>query len=443
MRSAALLFVLVLVLSISFASAATCTVTTVDDHVDQNCNGADCTLREAILEPTCSAIDFSLDTAGYPIMLTMGELAISRNLTITGWGSDATIISGSGVSRIFYIGTGAGVTLSRMTLRDGNGVGTTPGRGGAIRSLGTLVLDGMYFTANTITCSTNCYGAAVLLEAGGTQTVKNSTFAGNVAPGSSGVLSPIPGAGGPINVFNTTIADNTGYPMFVTGANVKMVNSTVLSGSTYYNGGLASLDVSNSIVQPICRCSLNGGITSRGNNIVSTASGSNPITYHASDLVNAWAQLGPLQYNGGRILTMMPAAGGPAVDGGNNDLTLASLLTTDARGYSRFADGGSGRNYTDIGAVEFGGTPPAPVQVAGRVLGGVSGNPVRSVMVAITDFQGHSYTTFSSSLGWFVFDNIPRDGIYRISVGARRGTQIKTIYADHDMTDADIFIPGL
>ena len=434
----ALLFLLFI--SVSIAGAANCVVTTADDHVDQNCTGADCSLREAILEPSCTTVTFSLDIAGTPIVLTLGELAINRNLTITGWGADAVIISGNGASRIFYIGTGATVQISGMTLRDGNGVGTPPGRGGAIRSLGTLTLDGVYFTENSVTCTTGCYGGAVVIEGGGIQIVKNSTFAGNVASGQVGVLSPYPGASASLRVYNSTITGNQGYAMFNTGNSVFMVNSTVVD--TYYNSGLASLTISNSIVPNICRCSMNGGIASQGNNVAGTVPGSNPVTFAPSDLVGVAPQLGPLQYNGGHMPTMLPLGGSPAIDGGNNHLTADVFLTTDQRGFERFINGGSGSAIVDIGATEFGATA-ATVQVAGRVLGAVSGNPVRSQTVAITDMLGNTRTTISSSLGWFVFDGLPAGFVYRVSAKGRRGVQHKTIFADQNMSDVDILVPGV
>jgi hypothetical protein len=85
----------------------------------------------------------------------------------------------------------------------------------------------------------------------------------------------------------------------------------------------------------------------------------------------------------------------------------------------------------------------APVTVAGRVLGAVSGNPVRSQTVAITDLLGNTRTTLSSSLGWFVFDNMPAGFVYRVSVKGRRGVQLKTVFAGQDLSDADILVPGL
>jgi Carboxypeptidase regulatory-like domain len=176
---------------------------------------------------------------------------------------------------------------------------------------------------------------------------------------------------------------------------------------------------------------------------VRTAAGSNPITYHASDLVGAAPQLGPLQYNGGHIMTMLPLGGSPAIDGGNNDLAAVMSLNIDQRGLARFVDGGSGRPYTDIGATEYNAQAPSAVQVAGRVLGAVSGNPLRSQTVTLTDMHGNSSTAFSSSLGWFVFDNLPADGVYRISVSARRGTQTITVHAFESLTNANILIPGL
>jgi CSLREA domain-containing protein len=433
------LFVVIFFVSAGATIAANCTVTTADDHVDQNCS-ADCSLREAVLEPSCTAIDFSLDLAGAPIVLTLGELAISRNLSITGWGADAIAISGNNTSRIFYIGTGAAVSISGMTLRNGNGVGAAPNNGGAIRNRGTLTVDGVYFTGN----QSPAQGAAISFE-GTASTVRNSTFTGNTGGGFTGaVLALTPGTGG-VTMTNSTITGNAAPAIYLTGTNILLTNSTVIYNGPLgvYNGGMAGLSIGNSIVMDICRCSMLGGVSSSGTNIVSATPTSNQIVFHATDLVGVDPLVGGLAFNGGHTLTMATQANSPGTDTGSNTLAVNAGLTTDQRGYPRFADGGSGRMAADIGAFELNSPAPAPVTVAGRVLGAVSGNPVRSQTVAITDLLGNTRTTLSSSLGWFVFDNLPAGFVYRVSVKGRRGVQLKTVFAGQDLSDVDILVPGL
>jgi hypothetical protein len=243
---------------------------------------------------------------------------------------------------------------------------------------------------------------------------------------------------------NTTIAGNGAIGVYVVVASVSATNSTIVSNGFLgvYNGGMAGFGMGNSIVENICRCSMLGGISSSGNNIASTSSGSNQIAYHITDRVGIDPQIGGLQLNGGHVPTMLALAGSPAIDNGNDDLANGIPLLTDARGFARFVDGGSGRPLVDIGATEFNASAPAAVTVAGRVMGAVSGNPIRSVAVTLTDMQGNVRSALSSSLGWFVFDSLPAGFVYRVSVKARRGTVVKTVFADQSLSDVDILIPG-
>jgi len=134
----------------------------------------------------------------------------------------------------------------------------------------------------------------------------------------------------------------------------------------------------------------------------------------------------------------------PGIDRGNNQLTLDAGLTTDARGHLRFFDGdGNGLAIVDTGATEFGAPVAGTVTVSGRVLGMGSGNPLRSQTVTFRDLQGNTRTALSSSFGWVVFENVPVDAVYKLRVNARRGAVEKVVFADQDITDADILIPGL
>ena len=178
---------------------------------------------------------------------------------------------------------------------------------------------------------------------------------------------------------------------------------------------------------------------SRGNNIVSAASGSNPLTFDASDLVGVNPLLGPLRNNGGSTRTLALLPGSPGIDAGNNTLAADAGLTTDQRGHLRFFDGdGNGSSIVDIGAFEFGAAnAAAPVSVSGRVLT-ASGMPVRSMSVGITDLQGNTRHAFTSSLGWFTFDQLPGGRVYNISISSKRYNAPDRVVAGQDQVDADI-----
>jgi len=429
-------YLLVVFAFVSTVSAAHCRVTTAEDRVDQSCDLADCSLREAIVEPSCSTIDFSLDVAGTPIVLSLGEFVIQRNLTITGWGADAITISGNHTSRIFYVSSGATLNLKGMTLRDGNGMGTLPADGGAIRSIGPVNLDSVYLTGNQAPGK----GAAISYQGGASssKTIRNSTFAENwgASDGRAAVY-----VSGTVNVYNSSLYNN-GASIYVESSFLIMVNTTIGPGLSIQAIGMAQILYSNSVAPNLYRQGTMVNFHSNGNNIASTMPNGGSIAYAASDLVGADPALGPPQYYGGHmpILPLLP--GSPAIDGGNDDRASAASLITDQRGFDRFGIGVSGRPIVDIGAFEFNAVAQPPVTVAGRVLGAVSGNPLRSQIVTITDMLGNTRTALSSSLGWFVFDDLPAGFVYRVSVKARRGTITRTVFGDQDLSDTDVTIPG-
>ena len=87
-------------------------------------------------------------------------------------------------------------------------------------------------------------------------------------------------------------------------------------------------------------------------------SGTGPGGYlnATGDIRNTDPLLGPLQNNGGRTFTHALLNGSPAINAGVDN----GGVDLDQRGYLR-----AGTN--DIGAFEFGGTPPAPPTVTGAV----------------------------------------------------------------------------
>ena len=84
------------------------TVTTLEDVTDGSIDDGTVSLRDAIaLAPAGDTINFDgVFDFSQPLMLTMGELAIAKNLTIQGPGHDLLTISAGGNSRIFNIADG-------------------------------------------------------------------------------------------------------------------------------------------------------------------------------------------------------------------------------------------------------------------------------------------------------------------------------------------------
>jgi CSLREA domain-containing protein len=418
--------------SANIASAADCRVTKTADTNDGSCTAGDCSLREAVANPACPIVDFSLDIAGQPIVLTLGEIVINRSVTIKGWGADATLISGNNASRIFYSLGGTDVVISGVTLTGGKAPVNGPQPGGAaVYASGGMVLDGVYVTGNQ-------NGALVLSNYG--QKLINSTVAGNDNGSYTSTMRTID-----LRIYNSTICNNSSSSVW-SDDYPRAVNSTIVNNGQYglYVPQTGTFESSNSVIRDIYVDDTFSMFISTGYSILSFLPGSYRTIYGPTDRLDIDPHLMPLGYYGGHMPTMMPIPGGASVDGANNQIAINAGLTTDQRGYSRFVDGdGNGTATADNGAVEFGATPPPPVRVAGRVLGAVSGNPLRSQTVTIRDMLGNTHTALSSSLGWFVFDDLPAGFVYRVSVNARRGSVSKTIFGDQDLTDADILVPGL
>ena len=133
---------------------------------DTTANG---TLRWAITQANATAggiydsITFSIDGT---ISLASALPQITQNVTITGNGRTQTIIDGNNLYRIFNVPSGRSLTVSDMTLKQGQNV-----YGGLIyNSQGTVVATNIRFTAMT-------GGSAVWNNAAGsTATYTNCTF---------------------------------------------------------------------------------------------------------------------------------------------------------------------------------------------------------------------------------------------------------------------------
>lgn len=432
----AILPLLAVFLSANVALAATCTVTKTADTNDGVCDGADCSLREAVADASCSLINFSISLVEQPVLITLGDIGISRAVTIKGFGADATTIQSNNVFRIFYVQAGANAVITGMKLTGGGGNGTGTGGGGAIKVVGgQLTLDRVYLTGNSSQLGAAFSGNAI---------IRNSTISGNVSGSTWNEGAVI--AGTSFKLYNSTITGNTGTGIFTMGF-PELYNSTVTNngGPGVYMDFAAILEVTNSIVLDIYQFDQWSGIFSFGSNILSNAPGtSRPLNAGSGDLVGVDPMLGPLANYGGRVPVKPLLAGSPGIDTGDNQRAINAGLTTDQRGHLRIFDGdGNGSAIVDRGAVEFGAPVAATFTVSGRVLGAVSGNPLRSQVVTLVDLQGNARTALSSSFGWFIFDNVPADAIYKVRVNARRGVVEKVVFADQNLSDADILIPGL
>ena len=330
-------------------------------------------------------ITFSI-ASGSVITLTSGPLIPGVDVTITGGGQ---VLDGGGVQGILVVPAGRTVAISGLTLQHG-----LHNPGGAIDSAGTLSLRDMVFTdnatANTATASEGgainssgslsvvdstfsrnaarvwvplAMGEGGAINAAGTTTISGSTFSSNEA-----YIAGDVDASGPLTVENSTFSGSTGThagsihaldvslaSVTIAGAvthgaavllngNATLVNTSI-SGTTWLDPDVVAYDCS--ISSPYFSSGSDGTIVSDSHNLIGDGScdTGSPTRLSGDPL------LGTLADNGGTTLTMLPAAGSPLVNAGDN----AACPALDQRGATRTR---AALNPCDIGAVDLGGPSP-------------------------------------------------------------------------------------
>ena len=324
-------------------------------------------------------------------------ITISQNQTIQGPGAALLTVSGGAGTQLLVISSGT-VAMSGLTLTGGAHAGGTS-NGGAIDNEGTLTVTSCTFSSNT----TGQYGGAIfngdthtltvtgstftsntafnvgggLFNGSGTMTVTGSTFTSNnsagngaavfndgtlVVSGSTFSLNTATNQGGGIfndataTVTNSTFTANSGVGAALADNGAATLVSVTVSGNTggaalYQSGGAATVQFQNSVISANPGGDLSGTFTSGGYNLIGSTAGAT-ITLAGTDITNPSPGLGALGSNGGPTKTMVPVAGGPAV----NVIPVASCvdaagqpLTVDQRGSPRPGVGGT---KCSIGAVE-------------------------------------------------------------------------------------------
>ncbi|MEX2316830.1 MAG: choice-of-anchor Q domain-containing protein [Pirellulales bacterium] len=222
------------------------TVNTLADELDGSIGDGDVSLRDALLAATpFEVINFDPSlTAGGPatLNLTLGELRITKDVTINGPGADLLTIDASGNdldvtpiqngdgSRVFNVNDGGGsnldVKINSLTLTGGD----APLDGGAIRNFENLTTTGLVVSGN----SSQRDGGGIFSS--GSLTLINSTVSGNNATrDGGGVFSSGP--------YLTIHASNVSYNSAQGGgggvANSAAANYLLITGSTI-SGNFAS-----------------------------------------------------------------------------------------------------------------------------------------------------------------------------------------------------------
>ena len=243
-------------------------------------------LRDAIAS-SCSGgtIDFNLPGGPNTITLTSGELAIAKDLTITGPGTSQLLISGGGISRVFNITTGT-VNISDLTVKSGATTGTNYGAGFYIGG-GTVTL-----TDLAITNCTAPNGAGIWADAG-TLNINTSSITDNTAASGAGGIfvntaavtltnsnigTPGHGnkaiVGGGFTIGGGSI-NMTGGSITANQANGIIGNPNGVGGAIYAPAGTVTLTgvniTSNSVTRQGGGVALGGGIYKNGGSVITVS----------------------------------------------------------------------------------------------------------------------------------------------------------------------------
>ena len=187
-KAAAICLSLACALTIS-AHAATIIVSNTND------NGPG-SLRQALVDANDGDTIDATDISGV-ITLTSGELIIDNSVTINGAGADVLAVDGNAASRVFFIASAVTVTISGLTIRNGQ-VGIT---GGGIDNENDATV-----TISNCTVSGNMAGLGSGIFNGGMLTIANSTVSGNLANEGAGTYND---GSGTLTITNSTVSGNT------------------------------------------------------------------------------------------------------------------------------------------------------------------------------------------------------------------------------------------
>jgi hypothetical protein len=361
------LFIVTLVIGLTLGTGPTLVAHAATIIVDSTDDSGPGSLRQAIQDAAPGdTINFSVTGT---ITLTSGELIITKNLNIHGPGATSLAISGNDASRVVRIDSGATVTISDITIRNGSaywGAGIrndgaltlmnvavsnnhSESSGGGILNYGPLNLTNVAISGNTAS-GAHPLGGGGIAHFGGAATLKNVTISGNSAINTGGVGNG--GSGGGISIYNpatlslnnVTIVNNsasasvadlgTGGGIDDSQADPVNFKNTLIAGNTSSGAG------------PDCI----GTLTSQGYNLIQSTAGCVIAGDTTGNILGQDPLLAPLAYNGGATQTHGLLPGSPAIDAGNPAAPGSggnACEANDQRGVARPQG-----TRCDIGAVE-------------------------------------------------------------------------------------------
>ena len=369
------------------AWAATITVNSLADDADGT--DGECTLREAITSANtdtasgtatgeCAAgsgddeIHFALPgTAPWTVNLTGALPNLSSTIEIEGPGADQFTVrrDTGGDYSIFTVTSGSVVSISGITISNGNTTLPAGGEGGGINNFrGTLTITGSTISGNS--AQTDGGGIANIQ---GTLTVTGSTISDNSAVEGGGIFSQTNLSGQTTTITNSTISGNTTRRLAGEGFGGGVSNfegltviefSTITDNTALNNEGsgvasfgdtLTRTEVLSTIISANTNTDVDSGTTitnsfvSKGHNLIGDGNATGAFNQTGDQTGVTDPGLDPLDSYEGPTQTHRLQSDSPALDAipqGTNG--CGTTFTEDQRGVSR----PQGSNC-DIGSFEL------------------------------------------------------------------------------------------
>jgi hypothetical protein len=319
-------------LTLPVARAATYTVT------NTNPSGSG-SLRQAVLDangnPGFDTIDFHPSVLG-TIVLTGALPTLTDDVTITGPGASDLAISGDDAYRVFDINANAAVTISGLTIRDGDA-----SNGGGIHSDGTaLFVDtdlvdnaamyggGLYVGSGSVTWdggqiisnTASNYGGGAFVQYG-SMTLSGADIMSNTAEDYGGGVHVESSSSAFTQTSDSTIAYNTAQ--FERGGGVLVNNgSATLKGLVYRNVATGHLGTYYG----------GGGVFVLGSNGRLDIAGGQIISNTSNRGGGVFVRLGSMTLSGGQIMSNTAAfyGGGLHVQEGNVVMDDVQIMNNTA-----------------------------------------------------------------------------------------------------------------
>ncbi len=298
-------------------------------------------LRQALADANDSdTINFAVTGA---IGLTTGELLVNKSVTISGPGTDVLAINGNATYRVFHIAPNKIVTISDLTITNGNAnTQPVPDGGGIYNDHATLTLGNCRINNNAAFRD----GGGVHNAGAATMTLNDCVISGNATGNDGGgVCNNGTGGAAIMGINNSTVSNNSATHGAgvcndgrLKGATLLQISNTTLSNNSAGNDAGAILNIadtkgtatlSNCTISGNSAQSYGGGINNvAGLTISNTTFSGNSATFGGSIAIG-----NPVTVSIGDTVLKAGKAGGNIFNDGG---------TVISRGYNLSSDDGGG-----------------------------------------------------------------------------------------------------